>query len=157
MEWAELGDSLWSIPESRTKNGRPMDIHRTAVFDAIIASTPRVDGCSFVFQGRHHNRPLGGFSDLKARLDASIGEGVAPWTLHDLRRTGTSLMQRLGISFEVREACLNNTIKGVAGTYNRYAYAAEKAHALDALAREVDRIVSGREDSSVVGLMRHTA
>jgi hypothetical protein len=40
------------------------------------------------------------------------------------------MMQRLGISFEVREACLNHTIKGVAGTYNRYAYAAGMSRVL---------------------------
>ncbi len=153
MPLAELSDTLWSIEGERTKNGRPMDIHRTDALNAVLASAVCSDGCEFVFEGRHYNRPMGGFSDLKAKLDAITGDAVGHWTLHDLRRTGTTLMQRLGIAFEVREACCNHTIKGVAGTYNRYAYAAEKRHAFEALAAEVARIVSDAPaDSNVVPL-----
>jgi integrase len=153
----ELTESLWELPGERTKNGRPMDIHRTAALNDVLASVKRSVGCAFVFEGRHFNRPIGGFSDWKDKLDAITGKSVAPWTLHDLRRTGTSLMQRLGIAFEVREACCNHTIKGVAGTYNRYAYAAEKRRAFDALAAEIARIVSGVNLSNVVSLNQPAA
>lgn len=150
MRRTELAETLWELPGERTKNGRAMDIHRTASFNAIIDGV-RSDG-PFVFEGRHKNRPIGGFSDWKDKLDKILGDSVAPWTLHDLRRTGTSLLQRIGIPFEVREACLNHTIKGVAGTYNRYAYAAEKAHAFESLAAEIDFIVNGQTISNVVPL-----
>jgi integrase len=120
--------------------------------NAVIEPLLKRSNSPFVFEGRHHNRPIGGFSDWKEKLDAAIGEGVAPWSLHDLRRTGVSLMQRLGIPFEVREACQNHKIKGVAGTYNRHDYADEKRHAFEALACEIDRIVSGRKTSNVVRL-----
>jgi integrase len=130
-----------------------MDIHRTTQLNAILNPLLKQSNSAFVFEGRHHNRPLGGFSDLKTKLDAITGDAVAPWTLHDLRRTGTSLMQKLKIPFEVREACLNHKIKGVAGTYNRHDYATEKAQAFDALALEVARIVEGRAvPSNVVRL-----
>jgi integrase len=157
MTDAEFTDSLWELPGERTKNGRPMDIHRTATLNDVLASVKRSVGCTFVFEGRHFNRPIGGFSDWKDKLDAITGKSVAPWTLHDLRRTGTSLMQRLGIAFEVREACCNHTIKGVAGTYNRHAYTAEKRQAFDALAAEIDRIISRRELSNVVPLTKPAA
>jgi hypothetical protein len=146
----ELSDTLWS--SQRTKNGRWMDWHRTAQLNAILEPLLAKSNSPFVFEGRHHNRPLGGFSDWKDKLDAILGDSVAPWTLHDLRRTGVSLMQRLSIPFEVREACQNHKIKGVAGTYSRHDYADEKRHAFEALAAEVDRIVSGRKVSNVVPL-----
>lgn len=158
MPRSELSDSLWSIDGARTKNGRPLDIHCTAALNAVLASVPCVmrDGVEspFVFEGRHHNRPLGGFSDLKTALDKATGDAVAPWTLHDLRRTGATIMQRLGIPFEVREACLNHTIKGVAGVYSRHDFADQKRHAFEALAAEVARIVDGRETSNVVPLVQ---
>ncbi len=161
MPRAELSESLWSIDGSRTKNGRPMDIHRTAQLNAVLASVPYTvrDGVEspFVFEGRHHNRPLGGFSDWKTKLDAITGNAVAPWTLHDLRRTGATLMQQLKIPFEVREACLNHTIKGVSGVYNRHDYAKEKVAAFQALARKIDLIVAGKEASNVVPLARPMA
>ena len=162
MPVSELSESLWSIDASRTKNGRPMDIVRTAALNAVLASVPRTvrDGVEspFVFEGRHHNRPLGGFSDLKTKLDAATGDAVAPWTLHDLRRTSTSLLQRLGIAAEVRRACANqSTSDGVGRVYDRHAYAAEKRHAFEALAAEVLRIVEGREVSNVVPMTRPMA
>ncbi|MGY4366663.1 integrase [Bradyrhizobium sp. LB1.3] len=154
MPCAELSDSLWSIERGRTKNGRPIDIYRTAALNEVLSSVKRTDDCPFVFEGRHVNRPISGFSDWKDKLDAATGDAVGPWTLHDLRRTGTSIMQRIGIPFEVREACCNHTIKGVAGVYNRHDYAEEKRHAFEALAAEVVRIVSGKTDSNVVALRR---
>jgi integrase len=139
MTRAELTDSAWTIPAARTKNGRAMTVHRTAALNAVL---PHGDG-AFVFEGRHNGRPLGGFSDLKAKLDAALGDTVPPWTLHDLRRTSASLLQKLGVAFEVREAMLNHTIKGVAGVYGRHDYSAEKAAGFEALAAEVARIVAG--------------
>ncbi|WP_027514878.1 integrase arm-type DNA-binding domain-containing protein [Bradyrhizobium sp. WSM1417] len=154
MPICELSKSMWSLDGTRTKNGRPNEIARTPLLNDVLASVKRGDDTAFVFEGRHHNRPIGGFSDLKQKLDALTGDAVAPWTLHDLRRTGTSVMQRLGIPFEVREACCNHTIKGVAGVYNRHDYSNEKRQAFEALAAEVARIVNGEQDSKVVPLRR---
>jgi hypothetical protein len=156
MPRAELSESLWSIDGSRTKNGRAMDVHRTAAFNAVIESLP-FDG-PYVFEGRHHGKPLRGFSDLKARLDEAIGEGMAPWRLHDLRRTGSTIMQRLGIRPEVIDACQNHLPQGIKRVYQRHQYAAEKAQAFEKLAAEVLRIVEGRDaDSNVVPMTRPAA
>jgi hypothetical protein len=38
MPCAELSELLWSIDGSRTKNGRPMDIHRTALLNDVLSS-----------------------------------------------------------------------------------------------------------------------
>lgn len=157
MDRAELTAALWSLEGHRTKNGRPMDIARTAQLNAILEPLLAKSNSPFVFEGRHHNRPIGGFSDWKDKLDAITGDSVPPWSLHDLRRTGVSLMQRLGIPFEVREACQNHKIKGVAGTYSRHDYADEKCHAFEALAAEVDRIVTDQKVSNVVPMTRAMA
>jgi integrase len=153
---AELSESLWSIDGSRTKNGRAVDVHRSAAFNSIIEGLP-VSG-PFVFTGRHRNKPIGGFSDLKARLDEAIGEGMAPWTFHDLRRTGSTMMQRLGIRPEVIDACQNHLPQGIKRVYQRHQYATEKRHAFEALAAEVSRIVAGKDEASnVVPLTRPVA
>lgn len=151
MPRTELSESLWTIDGSRTKNGRVMDIHRTAALNAVLDSVPG-EG-PFVFEGRHRNKPIGGFSDLKTRLDEAIGEGMASWTLHDLRRTGATMMQRLGIRPEVIDACQNHLPQGIKRVYQRHQYTTEKAQAFDALALEVARIVEGRAvPSNVVRL-----
>ncbi len=76
----------------------------------------------------------------------AASETPGPWTLHDLRRTAASRMAELRVAPHVIEAVLNHksgTIKGVAATYNRFAYEPEKRAALDAWARRLDAIVSG--------------
>ncbi|WP_156402860.1 MULTISPECIES: integrase family protein [unclassified Bradyrhizobium] len=153
MDRAELSPSLWSCEGHRTKNGLPMDWHRTPQLNAIIEPLLKKSNSPFVFEGRHHDRPMGGFSDWKAKLDELTGDAVAHWVLHDLRRTSRSLMQRIKIPLEVRRACSNHASGGVDGTYDRHAYAAEKVMAFEALAREIDRIVSG-QSSNVVPLTR---
>ena len=62
------------------------------------------------------------------------GDPIAPWRLHDLRRTLATGFQRLGVRFEVTEAVLNHvggSRAGVAGIYQRHDWKAEKREALD--------------------------
>ncbi len=63
-----------------------------------------------------------------------IGETqIAPFTLHDLRRTYATNLQRLGIKLEVIEALLNHvsgTRAGIVGVYNRHRYEAEMVDAV---------------------------
>ena len=72
---------------------------------------------------------------------------IPQWTLHDLRRTCATGLQKLGTRFEVTEAILNHVSgsrSGVSGIYQRYTWDAEKRTALDAWAVEVLRIAEGR-------------
>lgn len=94
---------------------------------------------------------VSGFSKAKRTLDSEMHlimhkrqaerEGdhqpvaIPEWRLHDIRRTGATNLQALGIPIEVTEAVLNHisgTRAGVAGIYNRYKYGPEKRLALEA-------------------------
>lgn len=56
------------------------------------------------------------------------------WTAHDLRRTGSTIMQSLGVPEHVRERCLNHVVGGKLGrVYGRYEFANEKRDAWKAL------------------------
>jgi integrase len=82
---------------------------------------------------------MGAWSKSKAALDAVCG--VKNWTIHDLRRTVATRMADIGIQPHIIEAVLNHVSghkAGVAGTYNRSTYAAEKRAALDLWASELD-------------------
>ena len=64
-------------------------------------------------------------------------------------------MAGLGIPPHVVEALLGHrsgTIKGVAAVYNRYSYATEQRHAVDAWARRLEAIVTGGEPSNLIEL-----
>ncbi len=64
-----------------------------------------------------------------------------------MRRTFVTGLQSLRFPLEVAEACVNHksgTVAGVTGIYAQHAYAKEKREALDAWARHVETIVSGK-------------
>ena len=80
---------------------------------------------------------------------------IAPWRIHDLRRTAATGMAEIGIPPHIVEAVLNHVSgskAGVAGTYNRATYQPEKKAALERWADHVDRLVTGNTAKIVVTL-----
>jgi len=79
-----------------------------------------------------------------ARAGAANPFIIPEWRLHDIRRTGATNLQALGIPIEVTEAVLNHisgTRAGVAGIYNRYKYEPEKRAALEAWDQRLQDLV----------------
>lgn len=109
----------------------------------LIAAPPPVHGTDRLF-------PVVNFDRGKREVDALVA--LPRWTLHDLRRTATSLMIEAGVRPDYVERVTHPQIAGVAGVYNRYAYADEKRAALDALAVMIERIVNPAAASNVVPL-----
>jgi integrase len=154
MRWSEIADDMsrWTIPGARMKNGKPHDVHLSEAARAVLRSLPRVEGCDFVFStGRRRGAvkdgpaPISGFSQGKRHLDAAIagirGEVAGePWRMHDLRRTGVTILARLGFDSIVVDKLLAHQpakLLGVAGVYQRHDFARERATAIDAWATHV--------------------
>jgi integrase len=133
-----------TIPAARYKTARDHTVPLSAPVRELLASLPGVPGTDRLF-------PALNFSLSKTRLDA-LAPGIAHWTLHDLRRTATSLMIEARVRPDYVERVTHPEIAGVAGVYNRYAYLDEKTEALDALAAMVDRIVNPAPAGNVVSL-----
>jgi integrase len=161
--WSEIDMKAreWSIPAKRTKNGRE---HLVPIVDqaaAILEKMPRISGSRLLFTTTGETS-ISGLARYKARLEQGVAKelGAEPerWTLHDLRRTLATGLQRLGFPVEVCEAVLNHTggvVSGVAAVYAKHDYLNEKRAALEAWARHIDSIVGG-EGGNVVP-MRATA
>jgi integrase len=166
--WSEidLDARTWTIPGSRTKNGEPHEIPLSDAAIDILKGLPRIVGKPGLIFTTTGQSPVSGFSKAKGAIDAAVleilekdlGEHAAPlphWTLHDLRRTVATALQKLGVRLEVTEAILNHvsgSCAGIVGIYQRYKYTAEKRQALDAWARRLDAIVNGAAASNVVEL-----
>lgn len=165
MEWGELDRSerIWLIPESKTKNKRE---HLVALSDLAVAELDMLAGgdewpkAGLVFT-TNGKKPIGGISKSKAAMDKAVakvrGENdpIAHWRIHDLRRTGVTGLQRLGVRFEVTEAVVNHvgqSKSGVAGIYQTYDWRPEKIAALNAWGNHVANIISGEEQTNVVEL-----
>ena len=63
--------------------------------------------------------------------------GIAPFTLHDLRRTCRTGLSKLKIEPHIAERCLNHAQEKIPGTYDTHDYLEEKRHALDLWAAHV--------------------
>lgn len=182
MEWSELdfAKRTWTIPRERTKNKRgEHEVHLSDAAIAVLRSMPRVgDRLVFTTTGQ---TPVSGFSRAKRRLGdamiraqprslglpkddktyrraARLAPGkpflteIAPWTLHDLRRTAATGMARLKVPPHVVDKILNHssgTIRGVAAVYNRFDYMEQRRDALIAWGRYVDNLVFSAEPNVV--------
>ena len=65
---------------------------------------------------------------------------------HDLRRTASTHLARLGVKDEIREALLNHKKKGLRGVYNLYEYDREKQEALALWAEALASITAPSHD-----------
>lgn len=171
MDWAELdrGSAMWTLAGARTKNGKPQLVPlngpAVAALDGIAGGEqwPR-RGAVLTTNGR---TPISGYSKAKLRLDTKVAEiaakdgaDVSPWRIHDLRRTGATGLQRLGVRFEVTEAVLNHVSGargGVAGVYQRHDWKDEKRAALDAWGRFVEGLITPQSTENVFILERQSA
>lgn len=145
MSSIELDGDVWVIPAERYKNKQdhvvPLSTMALANLKAVPAPKVRRND-HFIFSTTDGKKAFSGFSKAKAELDRLItglrkaaGKPKMPrWTLHDLRRTGRTLMSRAGIPDDHAERAMGHTIEGVRGTYDRYEYLDEKRKAFDALA-----------------------
>lgn len=122
------GDEL-CFPVGFTKNKREHRIPIGKVAKAIIDAIPDTGDLLFPARG-HTDRPFNGWSKSKRTFDKPLT--IAPYTIHDLRRTFSSTMARIGTPIHVTERLLNHisgSVSGVAAVYNRYSYIAEMREA----------------------------
>lgn len=167
MRRREITGLDWLIPPERVKGKAPQLVPLPEAAAAIIEAQPvwldtkgKPDReADYVFS-RAGRGPYGGFSASKRKLDLELakirkaeGRGpMAPWVLHDLRRTGRSLMARAGVASDVAERVLGHVIPGVRGVYDRHAYTVEKRDALKRLAAVVAEILEPPPAGKVVKL-----
>jgi integrase len=130
MTWDELdlANGSWTIPPARAKNGRANTVPLCPEAVTILKSVPRIYGSFVLGAGGLKN-----FSRLKVEVD--VLAAIAPWTLHDIRRTVATGLARLNVPPHVTESLLNHavgTISAIGKIYNRYSYDAEKRAAINA-------------------------
>ncbi len=140
MRWEDIDiGGEWHIPADDREKGTAGSLVLPEVALAIIQAQPRLTSNSFVFAGRG-GTAFNAFSQSKRRFDQKLA-GVAPWTIHDLRRTARSLMSRAGVRPDIAERVLGHAIAGVEGVYDRHSYREEKADALARLAGLIGAVV----------------
>jgi integrase len=152
MKWTDLNleTGEWRIPKAEREKGTPPSLILSDMALAIIKAQPRLVSNPYVFAGMGSSH-MGGMSKRKDAFDAKLN-GVAPYTIHDLRRSSRSLMARAGVLPHIGERVLGHAVNGVEGIYDRHGYSAEMANALRQLAGLIDNILRG--DSEKVRRLR---
>ena len=170
MAWTELDldGNVWRIPRERTKNGKAHEIDLSPQAVALIKEAPNVGPLLFPARiapkrkasaaSRPDVMPVRGFSATKRTLDALIlesrrkvspdAEPLAPWRLHDLRRTAATGMAGMNFAPHVVERVLNHVSGaqgGLVGVYQRHEYRPERKAALMAWGEHVAAVVEGRK------------
>lgn len=153
LRWLEIVGNEIRLEGVRTKNGEPHTIPLSVPARAIIERMPHIKGEEdfvFTITGK---TSVSGWSRIKADLDDEIG--IAPWRIHDLRRTVATGLQKLGTPIQVTESVLGHVSgsrAGIVGVYQRHDHADEKRKALEAWARHVEALLADR--GSNPGLLR---
>jgi integrase len=149
MSWSELNleDNIWTIPGSRTKNGKEHIVHLSHEALAIINDIPKSDGSKLVFRSGRKDKetPISAFSDAKEELDKAMG--IPAWRLHDLRRTFDTLSAENDLANDhVIDAALNHTKAGLRKVYNRAQYLSQRRQLFKAWGEYIDNLVSPKAD-----------
>ncbi len=163
MAWPEIDvDGVWTIDAERYKTSRTHHVPLSDAARVVIDAQPEYQHVDLVFT-TNGRTPFSGWSKPKPTLDARMLEALHKedaggdpakvqlprWTLHDLRRTAKTLMQRAGVRPDISERVLGHVIPGVEGVYDRHGYLDEKRDAVERLAAEVRRITEPTPDNVV--------
>ena len=77
------------------------------------------------------------------QIDRGDIQGDQDFSVHDLRRTGSTLLHEAGFNSDWIEKCLAHEQKGVRAVYNRAEYADQRREMLQTWANMVDGWISG--------------
>jgi integrase len=133
LQWPELHADAIRLPASRVKTNNDHVIPLTPAMHAILDPLPRVG--RYVLTGGDF--PISTGSRAK---DAIKTPTLAPWTMHDLRRSVATGMAELKVQPHVIELCLNHMPRGVAAIYNRARYATEIKAAFELWSDHIETI-----------------
>ena len=137
LKWAYIASDRITLPGEITKNKRTHTFPISKQTHDKVMKFPRIENSEYVFpSARTHVRGKSVevmSATSEARRDFQKECGVKGWTLHDIRRTFATNLQKLGVRLEVTEALLNHvsgTRSGIVGVYQRHNFFPEMQEAI---------------------------
>jgi integrase len=121
-----------TLPGELTKNNREHTFPVGPMASAIIRKKVQEErGSPLLFPARGSELPFSGWSKCKKALDKVAK--IAPWTLHDLRRTFRTNLGRLKVRPDIAERLVNHISARteMEETYDLYTYLPEMREAME--------------------------
>ena len=145
-KWSEvdLEQAEWHIPAENSKTGKPhivfLSTQSVRLFKELHALA---GGSELVLPGRGSlTKPFAHNAINSALKVALTGQDIPAFTIHDLRRTASTLLHENGWPSDVVEKALNHTIGGVRGVYNRAEYESQRREMLQFWADYIDQLLT---------------
>lgn len=131
------GKSEWCFPSRNSKEGEEIHV-------CVKSVSKQVGDRQIQFKNREKPLKARVFDNSLVLADGANGG----WTPHDLRRTGATMMQQLGVSLDVIDRCQNHILAGskVRRHYLHYDYRDEKTEAWKKLGKRIEEILGCASD-----------
>ena len=152
--WDEVDfeKALWSIPKERMKASKAHNIYLSQqALDIMIALRTCAGGSRYLIPSRYDadkcmsNATLNRVTQLIAERAKTNSLPLEPFTVHDLRRTGSTILNELGFNSDWIEKCLaHEDGRSSRGVYNKAEYAEQRRHMLQEWADMIDAWVAGK-------------
>lgn len=130
-EHIDFDSRIWLIPETKadsaTGHSREMVVYMSDQVIEIFKELKIIAGNEpFVFVGRKSGTHISHNAFNTAQKSALSLTDIPDFTVHDLRRTASTHLNEQGFHSDAIEACLNHTMRGVRGVYNKAKYEKER-------------------------------
>ncbi|MDA8127104.1 MAG: tyrosine-type recombinase/integrase [Betaproteobacteria bacterium] len=152
--WDEVDfeKALWSIPKKRMKASKAHNIYLSQqALDIMVALRTCAGGSRYLIPSRYDadkcmsNATLNRVTQLIVERAKTNNLPLEPFTVHDLRRTGSTILNELGFNSDWIEKCLaHEDGRSSRGVYNKAEYAEQRRHMLQEWADMIDAWVAGR-------------
>ena len=143
-EHVDFEHAEWHIPAEHSKTGKPHIVFLSRQCVALLKELKALAGGSeLVLPGRGSlTKPFAHNAMNNALKVALQGQDTPAFTVHDLRRTASTLLHENGWPSDVVEKALNHTISGVRGVYNRAEYEPQRREMLQFWADYIEQLMT---------------
>lgn len=140
--WSEidLDAAEIRIPGERMKMRKPHAVYLSRQAVELLREMQKLSGCEHVFRISYEVKPIGLQTLNVALLRIEKTAGLEHFTVHDLRRTMSSLLHEQGFHPDVIGASLSHAIEGTRGVYNRAEYIEDRRKLMQAWADYLDTL-----------------
>jgi integrase len=130
-EHVDFDSRMWLIPETKadstTGHSREMVVYMSDQVIELFKELKTIAGDEpYVFVGRKSGTHISHNAFNTAQKSALALTDIPDFTVHDLRRTASTHLNEQGFNSDAIEACLNHTMRGVRGVYNKAKYEKER-------------------------------
>jgi integrase len=158
--WDEVDfeNAVWTIPKERMKRSKAHNVYLSQqAIDILIALKTCAGNSRYLLPSRYDaDAPMSRATFNRvtyAVVERAEKEGLplGPFTVHDLRRTGSTLLNELGFNRDwIEKALAHEDSRSSRGVYNKAEYETQRRHMLQEWANMLDEWVEGGKYKPVI-------